>query len=53
VRDESDQVDVRTAFDATMSRMDIGASARDSWRPEAVALIPESKHRERADPRKP
>ena len=53
VRDESDRVDVRTAFDATMSRMDIGASARDSWRPEAVALIPESKLRERAAPRKP
>jgi len=37
VRDESDRADVHAAFDAAMSRVDLGASARDSWRAESLA----------------
>jgi uncharacterized membrane protein len=32
VRDESDRADVRAAFDAMISRADVGTAARDEWR---------------------
>jgi uncharacterized membrane protein len=37
VRDDSDRADIHTAFDAAMSAVDMGSSARDSWRAESLA----------------
>jgi len=37
VRDESDRADVHASFEAAMSRVDLGSSARDSWRAESLA----------------
>jgi uncharacterized membrane protein len=37
VRDEADRADIHAAFDAAMSPVDLGSSARDSWRAEVLA----------------
>jgi uncharacterized membrane protein len=37
VREESDRADIHAAFDAAMSPVDLGSSARDSWRAESLA----------------
>jgi uncharacterized membrane protein len=51
VRDEADRADIHAAFEATMSRVDFGVSARDSWRAESLAAaapgqqaLPEAAH---------
>ncbi len=37
VRDASDRADVHAAYDIAMSAVDLGSSARDSWRAESLA----------------